>query len=118
MLPTHAYPFLFIRKALENCSNIQDIEQLLKEIVRDGGRNLFVIDGKENYAALFECTCNGFRERPIQGDYIAATNHYCTTETDGTVYANIAEPSSGSIWFTHDAFPTASRGTWEKVEWT
>jgi hypothetical protein len=34
-----------------------------------------------------------------------------------TVYANVACPSSGEIWYTFGGHPAASRGNWRKIDW-
>ncbi|TDP88950.1 acyl-CoA:6-aminopenicillanic acid acyl transferase [Halanaerobium saccharolyticum] len=73
-------PFIFIRKALENCSSVEDVKQLLKSTVRDGGMNLFVIDGKNNQSAVFECSSKNYKERKIECSYLAGANHYAAAE--------------------------------------
>lgn len=70
-------PFIFIRRALERCKSIDDVEMLLQNKIRDGGMNLFVIDGENNEIAVFECTCKNYKKRLIEGSYIAGANHYC-----------------------------------------
>ncbi|MDI9514813.1 MAG: C45 family autoproteolytic acyltransferase/hydrolase [Bacillota bacterium] len=72
-------PFVFIRMALENCSNISEVEKLLQTTVRDGGMNLFVVDGKNNTHAVYECTCKGYIKRQSSKPYIAGSNHYTAT---------------------------------------
>ena len=50
---------------------------MLGEVDRDGGMLLFVVDGKNNESALFECTCaQHYRRDPVDG-WIVGTNHYC-----------------------------------------
>ena len=34
-----------------------------------------------------------------------------------TVYATVACPADGSLWFTFGALPAASRGDWKPVGW-
>lgn len=34
-----------------------------------------------------------------------------------TVYANVACPSTGEIWYTFGGYPAASRGNWAKLPW-
>jgi len=34
-----------------------------------------------------------------------------------TVYANVACPSSGEIWYTFGGYPAASQGSWHRLEW-
>ena len=70
-------PFVFLRLALESCKTIDEVEQLLRMTSRDGGMNLFVVDGKTNQAAVFEATCQHYRRRDMQNGDIAAANHYC-----------------------------------------
>ena len=73
-------PFVFIRMALENCANIGDVEKLLQATVRDGGMNLFAVDGKNNACAVFECTCKGYVKRQSGKSFIAGSNHYVATQ--------------------------------------
>ena len=35
----------------------------------------------------------------------------------GTVYANVACPSSGELWYTLGGYPAASQGNWQQVAW-
>lgn len=35
----------------------------------------------------------------------------------GTVYANVACPGSGEMWYTLGGFPAASAGDWAKIQW-
>jgi hypothetical protein len=35
----------------------------------------------------------------------------------GTVYANVACPSSGELWYTFGGYPAASQGNWQQVAW-
>ena len=75
-----AYPaYVFLRMALESCRSIKDVESMLKLIPRDGGINLFVVDGKNNTFAVYECTCNQYTKRDAPCSYIAGANHYCIT---------------------------------------
>jgi hypothetical protein len=38
-------------------------------------------------------------------------------EEFATVYANVACPATGVIWYTFGGYPAASRGDWRRVEW-
>jgi hypothetical protein len=38
-------------------------------------------------------------------------------EDYGTVYANVACPSLGEVWYTFGGYPAASAGVWRQVEW-
>lgn len=73
-------PFIFVRKALENCKSINDVVMMLEDTIRDGGMNLFIIDGKSNEAAVIECTCRNYKKRLIEDFYIAGANHYCAVK--------------------------------------
>lgn len=73
-------PFVFIRMALQKCKNLNDVEHLLQTVVRDGGMNLFAVDGRNNNFAVYECTCRGFVKRQSIGKYIAGSNHYIDTK--------------------------------------
>lgn len=35
----------------------------------------------------------------------------------GTVYATVACPSNGELWYTAGGFPAASAGTWQRIAW-
>jgi hypothetical protein len=73
----HMPGYAFLVEALERCRTIQEVENLLGEIDRDGGMLLFVVDGKSDDFALYECTCTRhYRRDPVEG-WIVGTNHYC-----------------------------------------
>jgi hypothetical protein len=38
-------------------------------------------------------------------------------EDYGTVYANVACPGLGAIWYTFGGYPAASAGAWDRLEW-
>ncbi|MHC4714090.1 MAG: C45 family autoproteolytic acyltransferase/hydrolase [Planctomycetota bacterium] len=71
---------VFLPEALETCRSIPEVERLLSQIPRRGGMNLFVMDGKTNEFALFECSPDGHRRVPVTGGYAAATNHAISAE--------------------------------------
>ena len=71
--------FVFVRMALESCSHIGEIEKLLQAFPRDSGMCLFVVDGKSNTYAVYECTCKGYVKRQGGKPYIAGANHYVAT---------------------------------------
>ncbi|TKJ46831.1 hypothetical protein CEE34_06830 [Candidatus Aerophobetes bacterium Ae_b3a] len=73
------FPYVFLREALETCSSITDVADLLEDIERDGGMNLFVIDGKSNEFCIFECSCSSCKKRKPQYAHLSATNHYCAS---------------------------------------
>ena len=76
----HLPPFVFLTQALELCETIGDVEALLNETDRDGGMLLFVVDGKNNEFALFDCLCSThYRREPADG-WIVGTNHYCACD--------------------------------------
>jgi len=160
-------PYVFLRMALESCQNLADVEDMLERVPRDGGMNLFAVDGKDNSVAVFECTGSGHVKREFDGAYIAGANHFNVTpvpasfthdftdsiarqeatqhllravaNTDftaqdlrsvladpaveqntgltGTVYANVACPSTGEMWYACNGFPAASRSTWQQLNW-
>jgi hypothetical protein len=72
-------PYVFLRMALESCGSINEIENLLQRIPRDGGMNLFAVDGKDNTYTVFECLCNSYIKRKTSENYVAGANHYCVT---------------------------------------
>jgi hypothetical protein len=69
-------PYVFIRKALEECSSIDEIESALRSSIRDGGMTLFAVGGKTNEYRVFECTCRDYVLRTMDGNFIAAANHH------------------------------------------
>ena len=76
-------PFIFIRKALEECENLKDVEDLINTTKRTGGMNLFVLDGKKDECTVFECTGQTYIKRLPKGDYIIGANHYNSLEVPG-----------------------------------
>jgi hypothetical protein len=69
-------PYVFVRKALEECSSLDEIEYSLREAIRDGGMTLFAVDGKTNEYRVFECTCRDYQLRTMNGNFIVAANHH------------------------------------------
>ncbi len=69
-------PFVFHRQVLENCSSVGEVEALLKENPRDGGMSLFVLDGKKEEYAVFECSGKKHRKKEPEEGIIAAANHF------------------------------------------
>jgi len=70
-------PFIFHRLALEQCSSLGQVEDLLEQFPRDGGMNLFAVDGKTGEYAVLECAPHRHRRRPREkGKRIVAANHY------------------------------------------
>lgn len=67
--------FVWIRKALESCTSIEEVEDLLHSTNRDGGMNLFLVDGKTNEYAVYECSCQAFHKRKVKPVMVGA-NHY------------------------------------------
>jgi hypothetical protein len=76
----HVPPYVFLTEALEVCSTVNDVEALLNETDRDGGMLLFIVDGKNNEIALFDCMCSQYFHRQLSNGWIVGTNHYCTCE--------------------------------------
>ncbi len=73
------FPYVFLREALETCSSIRDVADLLQNIERDGGMNLFAVDGKSSQFCIFECSCSSHKKRKPQDAHLSATNHYCAS---------------------------------------
>jgi len=69
-------PFIFIRTALESCRNLSEVEMLLRSTTRDGGMNLFAVDGKDNSFCVYECSRKAFVKRKIENGWVVGTNHY------------------------------------------
>ena len=76
----HLPAFAFLTEALEVCATISDVESLLREVDRDGGMLLFVVDGKTNEFALFDCACSQHYRREPHDGWIVGTNHYCAVD--------------------------------------
>jgi hypothetical protein len=74
----HFPGYVLLTERLETCSTITEVEELLKRYDRDGGMMLFVIDGKTDEFAIFECTCRQYNKHPPNGEWLVGTNHYCT----------------------------------------
>jgi hypothetical protein len=62
-------PYVFlIREALETCRTIEDVEALIENCDRDRGMAVYVVDGKTEEAALFECGFSTYvRRDPAPG---------------------------------------------------
>jgi hypothetical protein len=84
-------PFVFIRLALETCKSIKEVERLIKNTIRDGGMNLFAVDGKTNEFAVYECKSRSFIKRENKNTYIAGANHYCNTTTPSDIDFSTSE---------------------------
>jgi hypothetical protein len=69
-------PYVFVRKALEECSSIDEVESSLRASIRDGGMTLFAVDGKTNEYRVFECTCRDYVLRTTAGNFVVAANHH------------------------------------------
>lgn len=74
----HIACFVWLTEALETCRTIDDVEALLRQVNRDGGMMLFVVEGKTDEFAVFECSCTTHRKREPVGNWIVGTNHTCT----------------------------------------
>jgi len=85
----HFPGYVILTEALETCSTIRDVENLLGSVDRDEGTILFIVDGKTNESALFECTCREYNRRDPVEDRLMATNHSHSTDP-----ANISESSA------------------------
>lgn len=66
----------FVRAALETCTSIDEVEQMLSTWTRLDGMNLTVVDGKTQDAAVLECSRSTYRRRALSGSNLVATNHY------------------------------------------
>ena len=160
----HQPGWVLLTDMLETCSTIDEVGTRLAEVDRDDAMLLFVVDGKSDESAIFECACSGHTRRRSTGRWMAATNHVRSggpasedsrsrlarmetmvaglyerepgvslpadliailadagVERRGhdlsTVYANVACPASGNVWFTFGGYPAASRGAWRRIPW-
>jgi hypothetical protein len=81
----HLVSYVLLTEMLETCSTIQEVETMLNGIDRDDGMLLFVVDGKNNEFAIFECSCRDYVKRMPEKKWLVGTNHYCThTATNGS----------------------------------
>jgi hypothetical protein len=91
----HFPGYVLLMEALETCSTIYEVEELLKRYDRDGGMMLFVVDGKTDEFAIFECSCRQYSTRTPIGEWLVGTNHYCSlpmganTTSSETRYARL-----------------------------
>ncbi|MGH2748423.1 MAG: C45 family autoproteolytic acyltransferase/hydrolase [Actinomycetota bacterium] len=154
-----------VRQALETCTSVDQVEELLDRWVRLDGMNLFVVDGKTQEAVVFECSRASHVRRTLSDGNLIATNHYVargdidqtqlylgssrpryerilellqdpvrSTPDDliavladpeveqnrqgrATVYSAVACPATGRLWWACGAIPSASRGSWNVIEW-
>lgn len=77
--PTRTYvsSYVFVTDALETCTTIQEVENLLQNTDRDDGMLLVVVDGKTEEAAIFECNCQQTKKREPVDQRLVCTNHAC-----------------------------------------
>ena len=80
--------YAFIQYALETCQSLADLERKLREIDRSDGMLLFVVDGKNNHFALYECTCCEHTKIEPQSDWLAGTNHHCRCQAPEDIQAS------------------------------
>jgi hypothetical protein len=69
---------------------------------------------------LVEALCTAPRPPSLPGDLIrilADDEIERRNEELVTVYANVACPTSGEIWYTFGGYPAASAGNWQRLEW-
>lgn len=83
-IPRHDRPhfpaYVVLTEALETCATIGEVEKLLDTMDRDEGMILFAVDGKNDEAVLFECSCRQYiRRNPVEGRLVGA-NHSSNTE--------------------------------------
>ena len=78
----HFPGYVLLTEALETCSTIHEVEDLLKRYDRDGGMMLFAVDGKTEEFAIFECSCTQYSKRAPVGKWLLGTNHYCSHHID------------------------------------
>lgn len=68
--------WIVLTDLLETCATIAEVEARLGEVDREEGMILFVVDGKTDEFAIFECGSTGHVRR-TDGPWLAATNHAC-----------------------------------------
>ena len=102
----HLSGYAFLVEALECCRTVKDVERLLGEIDRDGGMLLFVVDGKSDEFALFECTCaHHYRRDPLDG-WIVGTNHYCLIQDPDLAKDDLASSTTSRFRRMEDLIQT------------
>jgi hypothetical protein len=72
--------YVLLTEMLETCSRIEDVETLLRRFDRNSGMMLFVVDGKTDEYAIFECSCRQYFKRIPAGNWLVGTNHYITCQ--------------------------------------
>lgn len=72
----HLPPYAFLVEALETCRTLADLEKTLAGIQRGAAMLLFAVDGKNQQAALYECTCREARKIPLENEPLLGTNHF------------------------------------------
>jgi hypothetical protein len=160
------------REALETCASIEDVAAVLSDHDRTDGMAFFVVDGKTEEMAVFECTRATVRRRePIEGTIVASCSRdrsiesFAAADPDaraivatnlrrridrlqslwsratprrvpddlaaqladpeiedvsiggGTLWSNVACPSTGESWCASGVVPAASNATWKRVPW-
>jgi hypothetical protein len=72
----HLHGWILLTELLETCATIAEVEARLAEVDRDEGMILFVVDGKTDEFAVFECGSTSHVRRTDR-PWLAATNHAC-----------------------------------------
>ena len=72
----HLHGWILLTELLETCATIPEVEARLAEVDRDEGMILFVVDGKTDEFAVFECGSTSHARRTDR-PWLAATNHAC-----------------------------------------
>jgi len=67
--------WVLLTDMLETCSSIPDVEARLDEVDRDEGMILFVVDGRRDEFAIFECASSRHVRRESTRQWTVATNH-------------------------------------------
>lgn len=67
-------PYVFSTEVIETCSNIVEVDRLLARYDRSSGMILFVIDGKNQEAAIFECSRTLHQQIPVE-EMVFRANH-------------------------------------------
>ena len=72
----HLPGYVLLTEALETCSTIKEVEDILGRYDRDGGMLLFCADGKTDEYAIFECSSSQYFKHTPKGKWLVGTNHY------------------------------------------
>lgn len=86
----HLPGYVLLTEALETCSSIREVEDLLGHYDRDGGMLLFCVEDKTDDYAIFECACSQYFKHTPKGKYLVGTNHYRAFQVNTNSQSSVA----------------------------